>query len=159
MAHVHDKYDFTVSMFLLHPIEKKLALHYHEKLGLWNNFGGHIELDEDPLECLEKEMIEETGLLPDDYDIIVTHDSPKNVGVKELPNPFAIHMWKYGELDHWHIDLPFVIKCKTDVIKPQENESQQTKWLTLKEIKSLHSTKHIDTGVLNICEWIFENHM
>lgn len=154
MGHVNDKYDFTISMFILHPTEPKIALHWHEKLQMWNNFGGHIELDEDPLECLHKEMIEETGLQPDEYEILVTHDAPKGIGVKEMPNPFALHMWQYGEMEHWHIDMPYVMKAKTVTLRPQEGESQQIGWYTMSEIEELHQKSMLDKGTLRICEWL-----
>ena len=159
MAHVHDKYDFTVSFFLIHPSKSKIALHFHKKLNLWNNFGGHIELDEDPLECLHKEMLEETGFAPNDYEIIETHDSPKGVGVKELPNPFGMNLWKYADQNHWHIDLPFILKCKKDSFSPQAGESIEIEWFSLEKIRKYNSQNKIDEGVLKICEWIFKNYV
>ena len=46
MAHLHEKIDFTVSLFI---VEKgKLLLIHHRKLDRWLPIGGHIELDEDP---------------------------------------------------------------------------------------------------------------
>jgi 8-oxo-dGTP pyrophosphatase MutT (NUDIX family) len=154
MGHVHDRFDFTVSMFVLHPDKPKIALHWHDKLQLWNNFGGHIELDEDPLETLHKEMQEETGLLPSEYDILETHDAPTGIGVKELPNPFAMHLWKYGELPHWHIDLPYIMKAKKSELNPLEGESQKVGWYTIEQIQSLQKNSSLDKGTLKICEWI-----
>jgi 8-oxo-dGTP pyrophosphatase MutT (NUDIX family) len=159
MGHIHEKYDFTVSFFVMHPSEKKIAMHYHKKLKLWNNFGGHIELDEDPLECIHKEMREETGLQPEDYDIMETYDAPRNVGVKELPNPFGLFMWKYTDINHWHIDFPYILKSKKYELRPQAGESTDIKWLTLAEITDYYENKKIDLGVFNICKWIFDKHM
>ena len=154
MPHIHDKYDFTVSMFVIHPSDPKFCVHWHEKLQVWNCFGGHIELDQDPLEALEAEMSEETGLSPDDYDILQTYDAPLGVGDKELPNPFAVNLWKYGDIDHYHIDMPYVLRAKTDVIKPLENESQQIKWITLDKAEHMHNTGEIDDSVIRILRWL-----
>lgn len=155
MPHIHDKYDFTVSMFLLHPTKQEICMHWHKKLGFWNNFGGHIELDQDPLECLHQEMKEETGLSPDEYRILQTHDAPKNIGVKEMPSPFSMHLWKYGELEHYHIDLPYILRAKHTNLCPQEGESQDIAWFDMKKIRDYHKQGKIDTGTKDICEWIF----
>ncbi len=159
MPHIHDKYDFTVSMFVLHPSEPKIGLHWHDKLGFWNNFGGHIEMDEDPLECLEHEMLEETGLKPYQYEFIKTHDAPEGIGTDEMPNPFGLHKWRYGDLDHWHIDLPYLIQAKSDVLQPAEGESQKIGWFTIEEIIAFHDSGDLDEGTLKICRWIAEKYL
>ena len=46
MPHIHEKIDFTVSLFIVEG-EKVLLVH-HKKLDRWLPIGGHIELDEDP---------------------------------------------------------------------------------------------------------------
>ena len=46
MAHIHEKIDFTTSVFIVR--DGKVLLHKHKKLGIWLQPGGHIELDEDP---------------------------------------------------------------------------------------------------------------
>ena len=46
MAHIHEKIDFTVAIFVVH--EGKVLLIHHRNLNKWLPLGGHIELDEDP---------------------------------------------------------------------------------------------------------------
>ncbi len=46
MAHIHEKIDFTVAIFVVH--HGKILLIHHRKLDKWLPLGGHIELDEDP---------------------------------------------------------------------------------------------------------------
>ena len=46
MAHIHEKIDFTVAIFVVH--DSKILLIHHRKLDKWLSLGGHIELDEDP---------------------------------------------------------------------------------------------------------------
>ena len=46
MAHIHEKIDFTVAIFVVH--DGKILLIHHRKLDKWLPLGGHIELDEDP---------------------------------------------------------------------------------------------------------------
>src|SRR5437870_13414328 len=46
MAHIHEKIDFTVAIFVVH--DGKVLLVHHRRLDKWLPLGGHIELDEDP---------------------------------------------------------------------------------------------------------------
>jgi hypothetical protein len=46
MAHIHEKIDFTVALFVVRGTEVLLV--HHRKLNRWLPLGGHIELDEDP---------------------------------------------------------------------------------------------------------------
>jgi ADP-ribose pyrophosphatase YjhB (NUDIX family) len=60
MPHIHEKIDFTVSLFIVEG-EKVLLVH-HKKLDRWLPIGGHIELDEDPEQAAYREAKEECGL-------------------------------------------------------------------------------------------------
>ena len=59
MAHIHEKIDFTVAIFIVR--DKKVLLIHHRKLDKWLPVGGHIELDEDPEAAALREAWEETG--------------------------------------------------------------------------------------------------
>lgn len=159
MPHIHELYDFTVSFFILHPTEDKICLHFHKKLKFWNQLGGHIELDENPLHTIERELREEAGLFKNEYEIIQTAVQPKFTGAETLPLPFAFPLYKYGELKHWHIDLPYIIKSKTADLRPQSGESEDIEWFSREQISELQDQKLLGSTVHEICEWIFENHM
>src|SRR5437868_15224283 len=60
MAHIHEKIDFTVAIFVVHG--GKVLLIHHRKLNKWLPLGGHIELDEDPEIAALREAKEESGL-------------------------------------------------------------------------------------------------
>ena len=49
MPHIHEKIDFTAEAFIV--CENKVLLRIHDKLKVWMSIGGHIELDEDPVEA------------------------------------------------------------------------------------------------------------
>ncbi|MCA9328907.1 NUDIX domain-containing protein [Candidatus Saccharibacteria bacterium] len=160
MPHIHELYDFTVSAFIMHPTEPKICLHFHRKLNFWNQLGGHIELDEDPLETLARELKEEAGLSENDYEIIEVSSQPKITdAVKQLPMPFAFPIYKYGKLAHWHIDLPYLVKAKTVRLNPQDGESQKIRWFNKDEISQLQRDGELGDTVHQICEWIFAHHM
>ena len=56
MAHIHEKIDFTVEVFVVY--QDKVLLRKHDKYGMWLSVGGHIELDEDPNETALREVKE-----------------------------------------------------------------------------------------------------
>ena len=60
MAHIHEKIDFTVAIFVVH--DGKVLLIHHRRLDKWLPLGGHIELDEDPEIAALREAKEESGL-------------------------------------------------------------------------------------------------
>ena len=60
MPHIHEKIDFTASVYVVHA--KKVLLHFHTKTQLWLPPGGHVELDEDPNQTAIREVKEEAGL-------------------------------------------------------------------------------------------------
>ncbi|MFK5282779.1 NUDIX domain-containing protein, partial [Lacticaseibacillus paracasei] len=60
MAHIHEKIDFTVEVFIVH--KDKVLLRMHDKFKFWLSIGGHIELDEDPIQAAYREVKEEVGL-------------------------------------------------------------------------------------------------
>ena len=160
MAHIHELYDFTVSFFILHPTDQKICLHFHRKLGFWNQLGGHIELNEQPIEALERELVEEAGLHPEMYAILETTTGPKPRNASVIPAPFSVVIYDYGkESNHKHIDMPYIIKAKTGTLAPAEGESAQIDWFTLEQMTAMHDEGILDSAVLDICSWIFENHM
>lgn len=159
MAHIHELYDFTVSGYVLHPTEPRMCLHLHLKLNKWIHPGGHIELDEDPEEALAHELLEEVGFTPNDYEIIQTTDQPQPRNEKTLIMPFHLNVHAYGDLNHKHIDFGYLVKAKTNIFNPQENESKNIAWFSLEEVQKLHSENKLFDSTLDICEWIFSNHL
>lgn len=158
MPHIHELYDFTVSFYILSPNKNKVCLHYHKKLETWNQLGGHIELDQDPEEALVMELREEAGLHPNDYTIVETLKGPELPQNKQLTAPFSIIMWNYGDSDHKHIDLPYIIHSHTNELQPEEGESAQIDWFSREQVKEMYQKGDIQEPTYIIFEWIFENY-
>ena len=59
MAHIHEKIDFTVAIFVVH--DRKVLLIHHRRLDKWLPLGGHVELDEEPEQAALRETREESG--------------------------------------------------------------------------------------------------
>src|SRR5687767_9813032 len=56
MAHIHEKIDFTVAVFIVQ--DARVLLVHHRKLNKWLPIGGHIELEEDPEQAALREAQE-----------------------------------------------------------------------------------------------------
>ena len=65
MPHIHTKpgqHDHTVSAFIvrLDGKQPRILLHRHKKSGVYMQFGGHIELHENPWQAISHELLEES---------------------------------------------------------------------------------------------------
>jgi 8-oxo-dGTP pyrophosphatase MutT (NUDIX family) len=162
MPHIHDIYDFTASGFIIHPSEAKILLLKHKKIGKWLQPGGHIELNENPVQALTHEIEEETGLKPNQYTIIEPAESPKPIGLSAsnyvLPLPFYMneHFWD-GKGPHKHIDICYLIKSKTEVVTDDPDGASAIGWFDFKEIQELHRNGVLYEDTMTIAKWIFDN--
>ena len=79
-----------------------VLLHYHKKIKLWLPPGGHVELNEDPVQAVHREVLEETGLK-----IEVINSSkmnPRNYkNVYSIIPPFTIFIEAITDLSLIHI--------------------------------------------------------
>src|SRR5256885_16696101 len=82
MAHIHEKIDFTVAIFVVH--DGKILLIHHRKLNAWLPLGGHIELDEEPEQAALREAKEESGL---DVELIGERPPTTSPGTRALVAP------------------------------------------------------------------------
>lgn len=136
MAHIHEKIDFTASVYVV--FRGKVALHLHKKLGIWLPPGGHIELDEDPNIAALREVKEEIGL-----DIELVGNDPLQAGddptEQELIPPKYLNRHNFNET-HEHIDLVYFGRATTDVVVPEE-PGAEVRWFSREEIEHSKSLK------------------
>lgn len=138
MAHIHEKIDFCVEVFIVH--KNKVLLRVHDKLKFWLSIGGHIELDEDPIEAAHREVKEEVGL---DIKIIgeahgPTDDEEKNRGYKYLIPPRYLGRHPVGE-SHEHIAFVYFAKTDNDNILESvldHEKGVETKWFSMEELEN-----------------------
>ena len=132
MPHIHDKIDFTASVFIVN--NNAVLLRKHEKFHRWLQPGGHIELDEDPNEAVIREAKEETGL-----DVVLVGEIPpvsEGIGYKNLIPPRFMnrHSFKIKE-GHEHIDLVYFGTSATREINPHSGEIPvEIRWFTRDEL-------------------------
>ncbi len=130
MPHIHDLYDFVVSVFIVH--RGKVLLIHHKRYSEWLPIGGHIELDEDPEEALYREIKEESGLK-----VRILADTPNihHKGVKPLPTPSFVDA---HNIDGYHKHVAFVYfgVSSSDRVKLHTREHSEFRWLNKKELKN-----------------------
>ena len=130
MAHIHEKIDFTVEVFLVN--KDKVLLRLHEKYKIWLSVGGHIELDEEPNQAAIREVKEEVGLDIQLIDELRPFKEESN-DYKELIPPKFMNMNRINQT-HQHVTLTYFAKASTDQIVP-ESPTDIWKWVDLVELE------------------------
>jgi 8-oxo-dGTP pyrophosphatase MutT (NUDIX family) len=130
MPHIHDKIDFTVEVFIVN--RNKVLLRKHDKYKIWLSVGGHIELDEYPIQAAIREVKEEVGL---DIEIAGNNNLIfEGNNYKELIPPKFLNRHKIND-DHEHVTLVYFAKSKNHEINQSEKElSEECKWFTKEEL-------------------------
>ncbi|MBU6323789.1 MAG: NUDIX domain-containing protein [Patescibacteria group bacterium] len=132
MPHLHEKIDFTASVYVVN--DGAVLLHLHQKTGKWLPVGGHVELDEDPNQAVLREAKEESGLtirligeLP---------DRGEDDGHRELLPPRFMNRHRFlpGGA-HEHVDLVYFGRAKTRAVNPAKSEAEtEYRWFTDDEL-------------------------
>ena len=129
MAHIHEKIDFTASVYIVH--EGKVLLHKHKKLGFWVQPGGHIELDEDPNQAALRESREETG-----YEIELVGNPRLHGATSELSGdlipPKFLNRHTFSDT-HEHIDFVYFGRVTGGELVPEEGT--EMRWITREEVE------------------------
>ncbi|MDQ5971148.1 MAG: hypothetical protein QG566_94 [Patescibacteria group bacterium] len=136
MAHIHEKIDFCSEVFIVH--KNKVLLRMHDKYKDWFSVGGHIELDEDPVQAAIREVKEEVGL---DIQIAGSADGPdendpKNKGYKYLIPPRYFGRHPVTEI-HEHVVFVYFATSNTDVVSESvldHEKGVETKWFTKEDL-------------------------
>lgn len=145
MAHIHDKIDFTVEVFIVH--KNKVLLRMHDKHKIWLSVGGHIELDEDPVEAAIREVREEVGL---DVEIIgkaygIDADEKENRGYKYLIPPRYLGRHPVNE-NHEHIVFVYFGKADTDTVADSvldHEKGAEIKWATKEDLLEMNLVPNV----------------
>ena len=132
MAHIHEKIDFTVAIFVVH--DDAILLIHHRKLDKWLPLGGHIELDEDPEQAALREAKEESGL---DVELLGERPSTTSPGTRALIAPRFLDIHRINET-HEHIGLIYWARPKNSAtIKLATEEHHDIRWCCAGELDKL----------------------
>jgi 8-oxo-dGTP pyrophosphatase MutT (NUDIX family) len=139
MAHIHEKIDFTVAIFVVH--DGKILLIHHRKLDKWLPLGGHIELDEDPEQAALREAKEESGL---DVELLGERPPTTSPGTRALIAPRFLDIHRINDT-HEHIGMIYWAWPRNDgahgVTRPTASlateEHHDIRWCALDELEKL----------------------
>lgn len=134
MPHIHDKIDFTVEVFVVY--KNKVLLRMHDKHHIWLSVGGHIELDEDPIQAALREVREEVGL-----DVKIIGSKPPlddEFDYKHLITPRHLGCHLVNE-KHKHITFVYFAVSLSNEIKNSimKHEQMETRWATKEELGTM----------------------
>lgn len=151
MAHIHTapgQHDLTVSAYIIRTDfdQPKILLHKHKKLNTLLQFGGHVELDENPWDTMTHEIKEETGYSMEQLKLLQPADRILELKHSALhPQPFYVntHPIDTGELEgkHYHIDVGYAfVTDEEPADPPAEDESTDIQMFTAEELQKLNET-------------------
>lgn len=131
MAHIHEKIDFTVAIFIVQ--DAKVLLVHHRKLNKWLPIGGHIELAEDPEQAALREAREESG-----FDVELVGDRPPTTeqGTRALIAPRFLDIHRISET-HEHIGMIYWARPKKGAMTLAAAEHHDICWRSEIELDAL----------------------
>jgi 8-oxo-dGTP pyrophosphatase MutT (NUDIX family) len=131
MAHIHEKIDFTVSIFVVH--EGRILLVHHRKLNQWLPLGGHIELDEDPEQAGLREAKEESGL---DVELLGERPPTTSAGTRALIAPRFLDIHRISDT-HEHIGMIYWARPKGGALALAAAEHYDLRWCAPEDLERL----------------------
>jgi len=106
-----------------------VALHEHDRLGMWLPPGGHVEQDELPHEAARREVREELGL---DVALVAPVDDLQSPTAASIPKPqhFLLEDINVcdGEVGHQHVDFVYYGTVESRAIDPAAGEAAADEW-------------------------------
>jgi 8-oxo-dGTP pyrophosphatase MutT (NUDIX family) len=143
MAHIHEKIDFTVEVFIVY--KDKVLLRMHDKFKFWLSIGGHIELDEDPIEAAIREVREEVGL---EIKIIGNALGPNVENNRDyqylIPPRF---LGKHPVTDtHTHLTFVYFATTESDIISDsvlEHEKGSEVKWVSMDELEKMELVPNV----------------
>ena len=131
MAHIHEKIDFTVAIFVVHA--EKILLIHHRKLDKWLPLGGHIELDEDPEQAALREAKEESGF---DVELLGERPPTTSPGTRALIAPRFLDIHRISDT-HEHIGMIYWARPKDGKMTLATEEHHDIRWCSLADLEKL----------------------
>ena len=131
MAHIHEKIDFTVAIFIVQ--NEKILLIHHRKLDKWLPLGGHIELDEDPEQSALREAKEESGL---DVELLGERPPTTEPGTRALIAPRFLDIHRISAT-HEHIGMIYWARPKRGAATLAAEEHHAIRWCSAADLEAL----------------------
>lgn len=131
MPHLHEKIDFTVSLFIVQ--DEKVLLVHHKKLDRWLPIGGHIELEEDPEQAAYREAKEECGL---EVELVGERQPTTEEGTRALVRPRFLDIHRVSPT-HEHIGIIYLARPKSGQVTLAPSEHHAIRWCSQADLEAL----------------------
>jgi len=131
MAHIHEKIDFTVAIFVVR--DGRVLLVHHRKLDKWLPLGGHIELEEDPEMAAVREAKEESGL---EVELLGERPPTTGPGTRALIAPRFLDIHRITDT-HEHIGLIYWARPRHGSVTLAAEEHHAIRWCSSAELDAL----------------------
>jgi 8-oxo-dGTP diphosphatase len=148
MPHIHTEpgqHDLTVSAYIIRTDTKEptIMLHKHKKLGIYLQFGGHVELHEHTWKAITHELKEEAGYDISQVQLLQPPDMIKKLNTSVLhPYPLIHQTHKFGDMNHNHTDIAFAFIASEQAKNHVDaSESQDIKLFTRQQLIEAPSHK------------------
>jgi len=106
-----------------------VALHEHDRLGMWLPPGGHVERDELPHAAARREVREELGL---GVELVAPVGELSSPTVESLPQPQHLLLEDIdvhdGAVGHQHVDFVYYGRVGSREIDPADGEAPAAAW-------------------------------
>jgi 8-oxo-dGTP pyrophosphatase MutT (NUDIX family) len=144
MAHIHEKIDFTVAIFVVQ--DGKVLLIHHRQLNKWLPLGGHIELEEDPEQAALREAREESGL---EVELLGERPPTTGPGTRALISPRFLDIHRISD-SHQHIGMSYWARPRNGEVTLAPAEHHEIRWCSRAELALLRPA--MDDAVRWYCE-------
>ena len=124
----------TVSGFVVHA--DRVALHWHRKIGAWLPAGGHIEVNEDPVQAVLREIKEEFAIEAEILPLARRLDYAG--GPAQIEPPVAV-LDCWPEPDHGHVDLVYYCRALAGYPGTSHDPENPIFWLTSADLERGHA--------------------
>lgn len=131
MAHLHEKIDFTVAIFVVE--QDRVLLIHHRKLDRWLPLGGHVELDEEPEQAARREAKEESGL---DVELLGERPPTTEPGTRALIAPRFLDIHRITAT-HEHIGMIYFARPAGGHTSLATEEHHDIRWCRADELEGL----------------------
>jgi 8-oxo-dGTP pyrophosphatase MutT (NUDIX family) len=131
MAHIHEKIDFTVAIFVVQ--RDRILLIHHRKLDRWLPLGGHIELDEDPEIAALREAKEESGL---EVELLGERPPTTEPGARALIAPRFLDIHRITDT-HEHIGMIYWARPRKGDLTLSITEHHDIRWCSAADLDTL----------------------
>lgn len=120
----------TASALVVDAVFGRLLLNHHAKLGIWIQFGGHVEAGEGLVEAALRETREESGLAS----VRLLSAGIFDVDVHPIPARGDVAA-------HYHYDLRFLAVADPGEAFAVSPESLALRWIALEELPAYSSSE------------------